>query len=462
MQNEKIQNNLPNTEIKIDEKEPFIINGDPSREKFGKFFCNFLKDTQTPTVIELSAGYGQGKTTFLKMCEQHIKNESEKFNGIEIISLNIWKDDLYNNPLASIIKSICKLEGNEAYKNFIDKIKAMDININLGIVSLSTKDLFDNNKKGKIEELKETFKTIDKKIIFFIDELDRCRPDYAIETLETIKHFFDESNIVFVLATDDNRLQSSVNSVYGSEIANEDYLRKFIDIKFNLPEIENAEKHLLSKRNFSGDTLIKASLRELKIINYYLSNIDIITKATIRKIIKVDLILNKSNEIETGCYINITSLKFMIFLRHIKPNLYFKLGNGICNIEEMITKLKFNNKTRNAKNKLINTKQEFKEFLMFISRTRSENIERLKEIFNDEEMRKIDLIRNKIKTRNVEIGVGALKSCINVTDDFSFNKAFLDKIEKNYMLIFLYSTVIIYDNHHKSIAKTMYDLIENH
>ena len=136
----------------------------------------------------------------------------------------------------------------------------MDININLGIVSLSTKDLFDNNKKGKIEELKETFKTIDKKIIFFIDELDRCRPDYAIETLETIKHFFDESNIVFVLATDDNRLQSSVNSVYGSEIANEDYLHKFIDIKFNLPEIENTEKHLLSEWKSGGDTLIKASL----------------------------------------------------------------------------------------------------------------------------------------------------------------------------------------------------------
>ena len=96
---------------------------------------------------------------------------------------------------------------------------------------------------------------------------------------------------------------------------------------------------------------------------------------------------------------NITSLKFMIFLRHIKPNLYFKLGNGICNIEEMITKLKFNNKTRNAKNKLINTKQEFKEFLMFISRTRSENIERFEEIFNDEEMGDIDLIRNEIKMK---------------------------------------------------------------
>ena len=51
---------------------------------------------------------------------------------------------------------------------------------------------------------------------------------------------------------------------------------------------------------------------------------------------------------------------------------------------------------------------------------------------------------------------------MNVTDDFSFNKAFLDKIKKNYMFIFLYLTVIIYDNHHKSIAKTMYDLIENH
>ena len=90
----------------------------------------------------------------------------------------------------------------------------------------------------------------------------------------------------------------------------------------------------------------------------------------------------------------------MIFLRHIKPNLYFKLGNGICNIEEMITKLKFNN----IHNTLINTRQEFKEFLTFISHTEPENRERLKKIFNDgKDMGYINLIANEIKMRNVGI-----------------------------------------------------------
>ena len=150
----------------------------------------------------------------------------------------------------------------------------------------------------------------------------------------------------------------------------------------------------------------------------------------------------------------------MIFLRHIKPNLYFKLGNEICNIEEMITKLTFNDKTNNAENKEILTIYQFKEFLTFISHTEPENRKRLKKIFNDEEMGKIDSIDQKINEENVK-GVDALNSCINAANDFPFNKAFLDKIRQNHMLIFLYS-IVIYHNNHKSIAKTMYDLIENH
>ncbi len=454
-------NELPNQEIEINKEEPFIINNGPSRETFGEFFCNFLKDTLTPSVIELSAGYGEGKTTFLKMCEQHIKNEQKQFKDIEIILLNIWKEDLYNSPLASIIKSISKLEGNQAYKDFIELLKTINIGINLGVVSLSTKDLFDDSQQQEIEKLKKAFKTIDKKIIFFIDELDRCRPDYAITTLEIIKHLFDESNIVFVLATDDNRLQSSVNSVYGSEIADEDYLRKFIDIKFNLPKIKNAETHLLSQWRMGGcDTLIKASLRELRIINYYLGNIDIMNKALTSGKIKLFSSTSKYPHYKNRWDINITSLKFMIFLRHIKPNLYFKLGNEICNVEnveEMIKKLKFNN----IQNRLIKTIPEFKEFLTFISHTETENTKRLQEIFNDEEMVKITSMDREINTKYVEKEFGALDICMNVFNRLTSNKVFKDKLKQNYMLIFLYMSCIR-DQKQKSIAQKMYDFIENH
>lgn len=52
----------------------------------------------------------------------------------------------------------------------------------------------------------------------FIDELDRCRPSYAVEMLETIKHIFDISGVVFVVATDTEQLQHAVKVVYGEDL----------------------------------------------------------------------------------------------------------------------------------------------------------------------------------------------------------------------------------------------------
>lgn len=71
---------------------------------------------------------------------------------------------------------------------------------------------------------------------FFIlvDELDRCRPDYAIAMLERIKHLFEVENIVFVLATDTTQLQHSITAVYGSEFDSQRYLHRFIDQTYTL------------------------------------------------------------------------------------------------------------------------------------------------------------------------------------------------------------------------------------
>lgn len=79
---------------------------------------------------------------------------------------------------------------------------------------------------------------LNKKIIIFVDDLDRCNPKYAIETLETIKHFFGIKNIIFVLAVDKKQVENIVKTIYGitpdtSDI--EGYLKKFIDVEFNLP-----------------------------------------------------------------------------------------------------------------------------------------------------------------------------------------------------------------------------------
>jgi len=73
-------------------------------------------------------------------------------------------------------------------------------------------------------------------IIVFVDELDRCRPSFAVELLERLKHFFDVPRVAFVIAVDRPQLESSIRSTYGPDIDAENYLRRFFNLRVQLPE----------------------------------------------------------------------------------------------------------------------------------------------------------------------------------------------------------------------------------
>lgn len=79
-----------------------------------------------------------------------------------------------------------------------------------------------------------------KPLVIFVDELDRCRPNYAIELLERIKHLFNTEGLVFVLALDKKQLGHSIQAVYGNGIDSNGYLRRFIDFEYQLKEPDKA------------------------------------------------------------------------------------------------------------------------------------------------------------------------------------------------------------------------------
>lgn len=89
-----------------------------------------------------------------------------------------------------------------------------------------------------LETLKACLKELaaDKPIILFIDELDRCRPDYAVDMLEVIKHVFDIENVKVVLVTNTKQLCAAINHRYGAEVDAQKYLDKFLKYSFALPE----------------------------------------------------------------------------------------------------------------------------------------------------------------------------------------------------------------------------------
>ena len=75
--------------------------------------------------------------------------------------------------------------------------------------------------------------------VILVDELDRCRPPYAISLLERIKHLFNVENVVFVLALDKEQLGVSLGAVYGQNLNVQEYLRRFFDAEFRLTQINS-------------------------------------------------------------------------------------------------------------------------------------------------------------------------------------------------------------------------------
>ena len=223
-----------------------------------KFLAENLKRILLNTdynVFSINAPWGGGKSYFIENLAELIGKEAI------CISYNAWESDFYNNPLVPLVTELMyKLEQvisekDEIYKDLI-KIKETlkgifdKITFNAGIKAFGI--TYDPNKptvksdyislKNLKKELRQGLaciqKRINKNIIIFVDDLDRCNPKYAIETLETIKHFFGIQNIIFVLAVDKKQVENIVKTIYGiapdtSDI--EGYLKKFIDVEFNLP-----------------------------------------------------------------------------------------------------------------------------------------------------------------------------------------------------------------------------------
>ncbi|WP_210160437.1 KAP family P-loop NTPase fold protein [Rhodomicrobium vannielii] len=103
------------------------------------------------------------------------------------------------------------------------------------------------NSKDAIESFKEKLGTLFENgvpeklpLIILVDELDRCRPTYAVQLLERVKHLFDMPNVAFVLATNTHQLSHSVNAVYGSSFDGSGYLHRFFDstYTFSLPKLD--------------------------------------------------------------------------------------------------------------------------------------------------------------------------------------------------------------------------------
>lgn len=111
----------------------------------------------------------------------------------------------------------------------------------------------DREKVTALETFRREFDELVEKYIFpgrlvvFVDDLDRCLPDKAVEILEAIKLFFDGEGCIFVLGIDREVIERGIRLKYKdyellegegpSPISGAKYLEKIVQIPFQLPPI---------------------------------------------------------------------------------------------------------------------------------------------------------------------------------------------------------------------------------
>ena len=80
------------------------------------------------------------------------------------------------------------------------------------------------------------------RLVIFIDELDRCKPDYAIQLLERIKHYIISEQITFVFSVNIEQLQHTIKRFYGDDFDACSYLDRFFDfhVALSVPKLSLA------------------------------------------------------------------------------------------------------------------------------------------------------------------------------------------------------------------------------
>lgn len=258
---------IKHLKLDIPANDPFV-NCKLNRKNYAQVLTQIIKTYADGFVLAITGEWGTGKTTFIEMWQKQLKND-----GFKTIYFNAWENDFDGSPLIALmaeLKGITNQKNKAIFNSIIEKgavlVKrmvpaltksllkkyAVDVdeivltaaeNATEGITEILEHEIqqYANKKNTILDFRKQLEKFVmegmdGKPLIFIIDELDRCRPSYAVEVLEQMKHFFNVSGIVFVLSIDKYHLASSIKGVYGSENINTDeYLRRFIDLEYSLP-----------------------------------------------------------------------------------------------------------------------------------------------------------------------------------------------------------------------------------
>lgn len=443
---------------KGDGHDPFL-NCKLDRKKYGEVLTQLVKTYDDGFVLAINNQWGTGKTTFVKMWQQMLEIEQ-----VKTLYFNAWENDFDDKPLHALLSELKTLitSGDKSeikFKNLVSKASvflskvlpsiavgiAKEIKVNEvlneftkamaeGATEILNNEIQDYAKKkigltdfkNNLIEFLELAKGESKSpIVFIIDELDRCRPNYAVKVLEQIKHFFSVDGIVFVLSIDKTQLGHAVRGVYGSEHINADeYLKRFIDIEYSIPEPDSETfiNYLYNYHNF--DSFFAHNLRlnhsrfgydkrDFLVFSKFLLDSNKIQLRRQEKIFtRTKLALNQIGIRESSFS---SPLFLLIFIKETNDNLYREIKSKKLTPQEFLDKIE-NMFPSGLEHKDLHTFYFTISYILnfynrYVGKRDSEEL--ISKFDSKELIRKIELTRTTLTN---EDGIGSIKYLLNKID----------------------------------------------
>jgi len=279
-------------------------------------FIDILNAMEEGSSIALDGNWGSGKTFFVKQVKMVLdahnlfipaekeergvfvearnrfyKNNAPELQPLVCVYYDAWENDNDDDPVLSLVYTILNDVDTDFKLKNIDAIKAgasvMEFfsgrNWTQMIESLRGESPLDALKgrkgvEGLIGEFLESLlPEKGNRLVVFVDELDRCKPSYAVKLLERVKHYFCHENITFVFSVNTNELQHVIRKHYGNSFDGSRYLDRFFDLRVALPPPDLSEYYRSREFNdrryvfdITCNTVIRAYHFELREIAKYL------------------------------------------------------------------------------------------------------------------------------------------------------------------------------------------------
>jgi hypothetical protein len=245
-----------------------------NRRSLGVGLSNLLAGSIDPLVVAVDGDWGSGKTIFLNQLAGHLKKD-----GFQVLRFDAFQADYNQNPFVPLVSRVladmATISGDVKAQKFKETaiaaakvlgkgaLKLTAGALTAGLLTGSTFDNLADDLSGLSEEIvdkyigEEIVKSVGREktlqqfrealekfagrtaeealagsglTVLIVDELDRCRPTFAIDLLEKLKHLFSVPNLHIILGTNLSELGKSVSAVYGANVDGQRYLQKFVNL----------------------------------------------------------------------------------------------------------------------------------------------------------------------------------------------------------------------------------------